>query len=112
LPTKRTTVNPRETLKLKKRIQTILAVIEKHALTSELRPETQHFLDTLHIYLDCYQQMDAKYLEDHGLQRIASYQLKTDSGGIETDSKDPFEFKAEYQQQSVAGKPVKTIDEF
>jgi hypothetical protein len=44
------------------------------------------------------------------LQRIASYQLKTDSGGIETDSKDPFEFKAEYQQQSVAGKPVKTID--
>jgi hypothetical protein len=111
LPAETTSVaeeeNNRESTRIseaEKRIQTIMAVIEKHAITSELRPElrpeTQHFLDTLHIYLDCCQQMDTKHLENHGLQGIASYQLKTDSGGIETDSTDPFESKAEYEQQS------------
>jgi hypothetical protein len=34
----------------------------------------------------------------------------TESGGIETESDDPFEFKPEYQRQSTEAKPVKTLD--
>jgi hypothetical protein len=55
--------------------------------------------------------MDEKYLEVDELQTIAKFQLTTDSGGIETESDDPHEFKTEYQQQSIKAGPVKTLPE-
>jgi predicted nucleic acid-binding protein len=78
---------------------------------SELRSETKEFLHTIHKYLDCREKMDAKYLEVDELQTIAKFQLTTDSGGIETDSDDKFEYKTEYQQQSIKAEPVKTLQE-
>jgi tetratricopeptide (TPR) repeat protein len=78
---------------------------------SELRSENKEFLHTIHKYLDCREKMDAKYLEVDELQTIAKFQLTTDSGGIETDSDDKFEFKTEYQQHSIKAEPVKTLQE-
>jgi hypothetical protein len=78
---------------------------------SELRSENKEFLHTIHKYLDCREKMDAKYLEVDELQTIAKFQLTTDSGGIETDSDDRFEFKTEYQQQSIKAEPVRTLQE-
>jgi hypothetical protein len=77
----------------------------------ELRSDTKKFFHTIHKYLDCREKMDAKYHEVDELQTIAKFQLTTDSGGIETDSDDKFEFKTEYQQQSIKAEPVKTLQE-
>jgi hypothetical protein len=71
---------------------------------------TKKYLHTIHKYLDCREKMDAKYLEVDELQTIAKFQLTTDSGGIETESDDPHEFKTEYQQQSIKAGPVKSRD--
>jgi hypothetical protein len=45
--------------------------------------------------------MDDTYFEVDELQTIAKFQLTTDSGGIETDSDAPLEFKIEYEQQAI-----------
>jgi tetratricopeptide (TPR) repeat protein len=76
---------------------------------SKLRKETKSFLETLRNYLDCRKQMNSKYLKVDKRQTIANYEVKEDSGGIETDTNG--QFKAEYQQQSIHGEPVKTLDE-
>ncbi|CAJ1932944.1 unnamed protein product [Cylindrotheca closterium] len=78
--------------------------------SSELRAETISFLDTLRGYLDCRQQMDAKYQEVDEDNRLANFKLKTDSGGIQLPDKED-QYKEVYQQQSVHGVAVKTIDE-
>lgn len=97
-----------------------------------VRPETKEFLQTLHKYLDCRKQMDAKYFEVDELETLANFDLSIDSGGIELvgkevteddDKDDPPEvpnamnhgpslgFKSEYQQQSVHGRPVRNLNE-
>jgi hypothetical protein len=52
--------------------------------------------------------MDAKYLEVDEFQTIAKSPLGSDSGGIEIGGG---LFKKAYQQQSIHGKPVQTLDE-
>mmetsp|Transcript_31908 Transcript_31908/g.77328 ORF Transcript_31908/g.77328 Transcript_31908/m.77328 type:complete len:201 (+) Transcript_31908:185-787(+) len=90
----------------------IATLLEDNALdNSELSPKTIECLKTLNNYLDCRAQMDNKYVEVDELQLIAKFETLTDSGGIETDSDDPSEYKAEYQQQSIEGTPVETLNE-
>jgi len=90
----------------------IATLLEDNALdNSELSPKTIECLKTLNNYLDCRDQMDNKYVEVDELQLIAKFETLTDSGGIETDSDDPSEYKAEYQQQSIEGTPVETLNE-
>ncbi|CAJ1946549.1 unnamed protein product [Cylindrotheca closterium] len=100
-----------------------------------VRAETKEFLQTLHKYLDCRRQMDAKYLEVDELETLAKYNLRIDSGGIELDHHDDqgknqtttrslrmsnpnvrnhgpsLGFKQEYQQQSIHGQAVRTLNE-
>lgn len=85
--------------------------VDETSSTHHLRPETKKFLHTLHKYLDCRNQMDAKYQEIDEFETIAKFSLEADSGGIETSSEDPLEFKEEYQQQTAEGNPVKTLNE-
>lgn len=90
------------------------------------RPETSEFLQTLHKYLDCRRQMDAKYLEVDELETLANFELRIDSGGIELEHADHHQpqqdpdvknhgpsigFKPEYQQQSVHGRAVRNLNE-
>lgn len=77
-----------------------------------LKDGTSEFLNTANNYLDCRAKLDAKYDEVDEFHRIAKFIVSTDSGGIQAeDTIDPNVFKAEYQQQSVSGKPVETLDE-
>lgn len=74
----------------------------------EMGPTSQ-FLKTLRSYLDCREQMDAKYNEVDELQTIAKLPVTEDSGGIQVCDN---EFKAEFQQQTVDGDAVKNdVDE-
>ncbi|CAJ1968958.1 unnamed protein product [Cylindrotheca closterium] len=75
----------------------------------ELRPATREFFHMLHNYLHCRELLDAKYEEIDSL-RILSH-LEIQSEGIETESGDPWEFKASYQQQAVDGNQVNTCEE-
>lgn len=79
------------------------------AKSTKLRKETKSFLKTLRNYLDCREQLKAEYMKVDKRQILAEYEVKTDSGGIETHTEG--HFKAEYQQQSIHGEPVKTLDE-
>jgi tetratricopeptide (TPR) repeat protein len=77
----------------------------------ELRHKTKEFFNMLHKYLYCREQMDAKYAEIDEYQTLAQLNVTIDSGGIEMGSDDPLEYKQQYQQQSIAGEPVVTIEE-
>mmetsp|Transcript_31811 Transcript_31811/g.77065 ORF Transcript_31811/g.77065 Transcript_31811/m.77065 type:complete len:845 (+) Transcript_31811:1045-3579(+) len=60
--------------------------------------------------------MDARYLEVDEFRLIALHSLSNDSGGgiVLSDyssDDDSVQVKPEYQQQSISGKPVKTMDE-
>ena len=63
------------------------------------------------MYLECRKLMDAKYLEIDEFGRIAQCDVHEDSHGIKKAKTDNPEFKKKYLQQTVDGKPVKTIDE-
>jgi len=95
-----------EELKEKKRaaeVAVIVGSIKREAKRkSKLRGETREFLFTLHKYLDCRRQMDAKYLEVDEFQMIAAFPVDVDM---------PAGFVVEDQQQSVDGVPVKTLDD-
>ena len=69
---------------------------------------TSPFLKTLRAYLDCRDQMDAKYTEVDELHTIAKLDVTEDSQGIHVVDN---EYKAEFQQQTVDGEPVKNVDE-
>ncbi|CAJ1961307.1 unnamed protein product [Cylindrotheca closterium] len=79
-----------------------------------LRSETKEFLSTLQGYLDCRSKMDAKYREIDEFQVIAKFELKTDSNGIivpVASRKNRPLFKQKYQQQTVNGQPVRTLND-
>mmetsp|Transcript_3085 Transcript_3085/g.7248 ORF Transcript_3085/g.7248 Transcript_3085/m.7248 type:complete len:421 (-) Transcript_3085:237-1499(-) len=69
---------------------------------------TSPFLKTLRAYLDCRDQMDAKYTEVDELHSIAKLQVNENSNGIHVVDN---EYKSEFQQQTVDGEPVKNVDE-
>lgn len=66
------------------------------------------FLTTLRAYLDCRDQMDAKYTEVDELHTIAKLEMQENSNGIHVVDN---EYKSEFQQQTVGGDPVKSADE-
>lgn len=89
----------------------ILETTKKEASQkSKLRRETMRFLHTLHKYLDCRAKMDAKYLEVGELRAIAKYPMIPNLISAEGRNAS-LECKAEYQQQSIEGKPVQSLDE-
>jgi hypothetical protein len=77
----------------------------------ELRHKTKEFFNMLLKYFYCREQIDAKYAEIDDYQTLAQLNATIDSGGIEMGSDDPLEYKQQYQQQSIAGEPVVTIEE-
>lgn len=67
-----------------------------------IRPETIDFLRNAHLYLQCREQLDAKYLEVDEFQLISQLE--------DVDVK--LEIIDEHQQMAISGgKPIKTLDE-
>ena len=72
------------------------------SVASELRPEAKEFLQTLNGFLDCWEQMDAKYVKAVEFQRIRARSIQTDPCGIEDDGS--YQLETQYKQQSPDGK--------
>ncbi|CAJ1957636.1 unnamed protein product [Cylindrotheca closterium] len=93
----------------------ILQILENNiedVATNNIRESNEEFLNTLHGYLDCRAQMDAEYNRVDTKQELASFEMESDSGGIEDDTLDDKNmYKYEYQQQSTEWEPVKDICE-
>ncbi|KAL3930647.1 MAG: hypothetical protein SGBAC_011671, partial [Bacillariaceae sp.] len=75
----------------------------------ELRKETKEGFHILHNYLDCRSRMKRRCKQIQNLESVSAFVLNTDSNGIR--AQDSQEFKPQYQQQSVGGRPVKTVKE-
>mmetsp|Transcript_31134 Transcript_31134/g.74848 ORF Transcript_31134/g.74848 Transcript_31134/m.74848 type:complete len:707 (-) Transcript_31134:848-2968(-) len=76
-----------------------------------LRPSAGRFFSTLRGYLSCRKTMETAFLRDSDMQCIAVIEAKCDSGGIRFECGKADECKPEFQQQSVDGTPVKSLDD-
>ncbi|CAJ1933337.1 unnamed protein product [Cylindrotheca closterium] len=100
-----------KTIAIVEKVSARLNGLKEASASVKLRDKTKENLHMLHKYLDSRSKIDDRIHQVDEFQRIATFPLVTDSGGIETKSDDPLEFKSDFQQQLAEGKPVITLDE-
>jgi tetratricopeptide (TPR) repeat protein len=95
----------------KKFLAFTLQAIREDAPRGDSRKELTLFLDTLKKYLDAKIKLEKKFREIDENRNLSKIFLSTIPSGTKINNDGSLEFSPQYQQQSLKGNPVKSIDE-
>ena len=90
-------------------VQSILSETNKSSDCELFRSDVKKFLDNLFNFFKCRGKMDEMYRMLDPNRTLETFNLETDSNGIEIENKTHPRFKTEYQQRSIDGNPPETM---